>query len=151
MPVRVISLPLSLAACALLVSQTARADDPAWTPDEQAIAAADTAFHEASIRTKEQAWRDFASDEATLPAGRGKDDVAAYYAKVYARPGFTLDWRPAFAKVFGDIGVTSGPFEMHQRDKDGRDSRRTGSYVTVWNREKDGAWRFVWDGGSFDK
>jgi ketosteroid isomerase-like protein len=52
--------------------------------------------------------------------------------------------------VVGDIAVTSGPFESHVLDDKGKDRKTTGRYVTVWQRQKDGGWRFVWDGGTDD-
>jgi len=51
----------------------------------------------------------------------------------------------------GDVGMTSGPYESHVQDAQGIDHRSAGNYVTVWQRQKDGQWRFVWDGGTPDK
>ena len=122
--------------------------DPAWSADEKAAAAADEAFHAASLTRGGQAWKDFADADVALPGARGKDEVGALYGKVYAKPGFRLDWHPTFAKVTGDIAVTSGPYEKHVKSESGADTRSTGTYVTVWQRQKDGGWRFVWDGGT---
>ena len=118
------------------------------SPDEKAVAAADEAFYQASLARKGQAWKEFADADATLPAGKGKEAIGAYYDKVYAKPGFSLSWHPDYAKVVGDIGVTSGPYESHIQDKDGHDKPGHGKYVTVWQRQKEGGWRFVWDGGT---
>ena len=124
------------------------AADPAWSSDEKAVAAADDAFHSAALARKGQAWKDFASPDAALPGARGKDEIGALYDKLYARPGFRLDWHPTYAKVVGDIAITSGPYERHILNKSGADERSTGTYVTVWQRQKDGGWLFVWDGGT---
>jgi len=133
----------------LLAVQSAQAQAPvAGSPDERAVAAADEAFYQASLARKGQAWKEFADADATLPAGKGKDAIGAYYDKVYAKPGFSLSWHPDYAKVVGDIGVTSGPYESHVQDADGRDKPGHGKYVTVWQRQKEGGWRFVWDGGT---
>ena len=120
------------------------------TPDEQAVAAADIAFFQASLATKGTAWKEFADEHASLPVGTGKDAIGIFYAKLYATPGFSLSWHPEFVKVVGDIGVTSGPYESHNLDAQGQDKRGTGNYVTVWQRQKDGGWRFTWDGGTPD-
>ncbi|HEY0912876.1 MAG TPA: DUF4440 domain-containing protein [Bradyrhizobium sp.] len=126
----------------------AAAADMAWNADEQAVAATDAAFYDASRDKQAQAWVDFADDSATTQSGYGKSEIGAAFEKLYARPGFTLSWHPTFAKVVGDIGVTSGPYEMHLTDAQGQDRRSTGDYVTVWQRQRDGQWRFVWDGGT---
>ncbi|HLZ67824.1 MAG TPA: hypothetical protein VKQ29_16485 [Aliidongia sp.] len=141
---------IPLALC-LSGNPAARAADTTWTNDEQAIAAADTAFYNASREQHGQAWADFADDTANTQVGHGKAEIGAAFDKIYARPGFTLTWHPVFAKVVGDIGMTSGPYERHQTDAQGQDQRSTGNYVTVWLRQPDGQWRFVWDGGTPDK
>lgn len=129
----------------------ASAANPPWTGDEQAVAATDTAFYAASREKHGQAWADFADDSASTQVGHGKAEIGAAYDKIYARPGFSLSWHPTFAKVVGDVGITSGPYELHQADAKGQDKHSTGKYVTVWQRQADGQWRFVWDGGTPDK
>ncbi|HEV2673533.1 MAG TPA: DUF4440 domain-containing protein [Aliidongia sp.] len=137
--------------CGLLGSALAHAADPAWNADEQAVAAADEAFFAASRDRHGDAWGDFADENATIQGGHGKVEIRAVFEKLYARPGFTLTWHPTFAKVVGEVGMTSGPYEMHRLDAQGQDLRTTGRYVTVWQRQSDGQWRFAWDGGTEDK
>lgn len=133
-----------------LMAPAAGAADPPWTPDERAAAAADDAFHAASLTRKGQAWKEFADADATVAGARGRDAIGALYDTIYGRPGFRLDWHPTYAKAIGDIVITSGPYERHVRSEAGEDKRSTGTYVTVWQRQKDGGWRFVWDGGTPD-
>ena len=144
---------LALTAFVLCLScaHAARAADPGWNADEQAVAATDTAFYQASKTQHGRAWADFADETATTQVGRGKAEIGAGFEKLYARPGFSLAWHPVFAKVVGDIGMTSGPYERHLTDAQGKDLRSTGHYVTVWLRQPDGQWRFVWDGGTPDR
>jgi ketosteroid isomerase-like protein len=144
---RLLLVPVALLALAVA---PAGAAEPGATADEQAVMAADQAFYEASREKHGQAWADFADENATLPAGHGKPEIGAFYDKLYARPGFALSWRPTYAKVVGDLGITSGPYEAHRQDAEGQDRPSTGSYVTVWQRQNDGTWRFVWDGGTQD-
>ncbi len=117
------------------------------TPDEQTVMAADSAFHAASLTGGGQAWRDFADADALAGGQRGKDAIGAFYKKFY-QPGVHLDWHPTYAKVIGDVGITSGPYRYH---KDGDDKpAQTGRYVTVWRRQSDGGGRFAWDDGTPD-
>jgi len=135
----------------LSAGSPAHAADPAWSADEQAVAAADTAFYNATLVKKGQGWVEFADEKATSGVDHGKAAIGATFDKLYARPGFSLIWHPTFAKVVGDVGMTSGPYESHVQDAKGVDHRATGNYVTVWQRQQDGQWRFVWDGGTPDK
>ncbi len=119
--------------------------------DEQAVLATDRAFHAASITDKEKAWGDFAADDASAAGAHGKAAVQAFFAGIYAKPGFRLDWEPGFVRVFGDYAVSSGSYMQHVTAKTGDDITSTGTYLTVWARQKDGTWRFAWDGGTMDR
>jgi ketosteroid isomerase-like protein len=57
------------------------------------------------------------------------------------RGGPPLTWWPLWAGVArsGDLGFTTGPFAL--------DGKRLGFYFTVWRRQADGSWRWVFDGG----
>jgi ketosteroid isomerase-like protein len=54
-----------------------------------------------------------------------------------------LFWWPAYAGIArsGDLGFTTGPFSV--------DASRAprGQYFTVWRRQPDGSWKWIWDGG----
>ncbi|MGE3929557.1 MAG: hypothetical protein AB7G05_05295, partial [Hyphomonadaceae bacterium] len=54
-----------------------------------------------------------------------------------------LFWWPAYAGIArsGDFGFTTGPFSVDEA----RAPR--GQYFTVWRRQPDGSWRWLWDGG----
>ncbi|KQY89942.1 DUF4440 domain-containing protein [Brevundimonas sp. Root1423] len=53
-----------------------------------------------------------------------------------------LEWWPNFAGAShsGDFGFSTGGVKLG--------GRRTGQYFTVWNRQADGSWKWVYDGGS---
>lgn len=58
-----------------------------------------------------------------------------------------LTWKPIHAEIAasGDLGYTTGPFELRAT----RDAKETshGHYVTVWKKQADGTWKAVIDGG----
>lgn len=62
----------------------------------------------------------------------------------------SLTWRPVYVHVAGsrDIGYTIGEYVSTGRGPSGAAVQRFGKYLTVWRREKNGAWRFVADGGN---
>lgn len=59
-----------------------------------------------------------------------------------------LTWKPAFADISlaGDLGYTTGPYEF-RKSKEDKGPASYGHYVSIWRREKDGAWRVVIDVG----
>ena len=53
----------------------------------------------------------------------------------------SLKWWPVWAGIAqsGDIGFTTGPYTSGEK--------RFGQYFTVWAKQADGAWRWIYDGG----
>jgi hypothetical protein len=58
----------------------------------------------------------------------------------------TLEWYPAFAQTAGsgDMGYTTGPWKY--RSADGKAAAQ-GTFLSVWRKQPDGAWRVVLDCG----
>ncbi|MEE9363592.1 MAG: nuclear transport factor 2 family protein [Cellulophaga sp.] len=63
------------------------------------------------------------------------------------RPNETLIWKPTFVDVSlsGDLAYTYGDATFTVIDSLGNKKERTSVYHTVWKRQEDGNWRFVWD------
>ncbi len=59
-----------------------------------------------------------------------------------------LSWWPGFADVSaaGDLGYSTGPYESRKNAADAAPSS-FGNYVTIWRRQKDGAWKAIVDFG----
>ncbi len=77
---------------------------------------------------------------------RGKDSIALWY-KENPRPDQTLTWKPDFVNVStsGDLGYTYGTAIFTTTDSLGNKTVRKAKFHTVWERQADGTWRFVWD------
>jgi ketosteroid isomerase-like protein len=73
---------------------------------------------------------------------RGKAAVADAWKRFYEGPRAPFSWAPERVEVLdsGTLGMTSGPVY----DETGK---RTGTFNSVWRREKDGKWRIVFDIG----
>ncbi|MCF8504677.1 MAG: nuclear transport factor 2 family protein [Caulobacter sp.] len=52
-----------------------------------------------------------------------------------------LEWWPIWAGISasGDLGFTTGPYSVA--------GKRRGHYFTVWKKQQDGQWKWVFDGG----
>lgn len=55
--------------------------------------------------------------------------------------GPKLEWWPVWAGIAssGDLGFTTGPYAV--------DGVRGGHYFTMWKKQADGSWKWVYDGG----
>ncbi len=72
------------------------------------------------------------------------------YTEIQGTGGFGLTWYPIFAQVsaFGDLGYSTGPYE-YRADPKTEKADIYGTFLTVWKRQADGAWKAVLDRGVF--
>lgn len=97
------------------------------------------------------AFSHFADSNAVIK--RGKDSLIygrAGIAHYYAAPHFKnarVSWATDFVSVSanGDMGYTYGKYLWINTDSIGNTSQSTGIFHTVWKRQADGSWRYVWD------
>ena len=89
------------------------------------------------------AFRRAAAPEA-LTLSPGPVNAQANLADIDGDGETTLAWAPAYAgiSVGGDFGFTTGPFWARGRDG------ILGHYFTVWQRQPDGAWKWIFDAGT---
>ena len=60
---------------------------------------------------------------------------------------FILSWEPLFEKISecGDLGYTYG---LHTSTDKLTGEITGGTYITIWQKQKDGSWKFVLDTGT---
>lgn len=79
---------------------------------------------------------------------RGKKQLKAFY-KNFDHPdkSIRLVWKPDFVDVSrsGDLAYTYGTYTFSRRDEKGVLHTSTGIFHTIWKRQQDGSWKFVWD------
>jgi ketosteroid isomerase-like protein len=65
-------------------------------------------------------------------------------------PNSSLKWEPIFADMAssGNLGYTYGKYESTALDSLGNQQKTYGYYVSIWKKQKDGTWRFVFDAGN---
>ncbi|MBX2877860.1 MAG: nuclear transport factor 2 family protein [Saprospiraceae bacterium] len=117
----------------------------------------------AEIVAVEKAFNDMAQEEGLIKAFeyyaaedgvirrskkvlKGKQAIREWYEKD-VRPNETLTWTPAFVDVSqsGDMAYTYGDFVFTYPDTSGAMKQNKGIFHTVWKRQGNGEWRFVWD------
>ncbi|MCR9252171.1 MAG: hypothetical protein NXI20_17220 [bacterium] len=100
----------------------------------------------------EKAFLAYAAEDAVIKR-KGKlvisrDSLKSYFKNSNPSTGTeVLTWEPDFVDVSnsGDLGYTYGKFIYSLTDSAGNVTENTGYFHTVWKRQKDGAWKFVWD------
>jgi ketosteroid isomerase-like protein len=76
----------------------------------------------------------------------GKENIRIYYEKKGIKDA-TVNWTPDFIDVSksGDLGYTYGKYVWKIKDSDGNIMEYRGVFHTVWKRQRDNGWRYVWD------
>ena len=96
------------------------------------------------------AFSHYADSSAVINRGgaviHGKDSIRLYYQASRFK-SMSLTWEPDFAAVSSsaDLGYTYGKYLLTARDSTGKETRSRGIFHTVWKKQSDGQWRFVWD------
>ena len=127
-----------------------RADGP------EALMKADMDFDRVTAEKGIDGWVSFFAEDGMqlTPEGniKGHQAIRAYMGPAFARPGFSLRWKPTFADIgnSGDLGYTTGTYESRGTDAQGDLVARTGRYVSIWKKQKDGSWKVVLDTGAPD-
>ncbi len=98
------------------------------------------------------AFLTYADDNAVLMRNNkliiGKEAIQSDFAnKEEILKSLNLKWAPDFVDVSssGDMGYTYGEYEMTKTDSLGNSQIETGIFHTVWKRQEDGSWKFVFD------
>jgi ketosteroid isomerase-like protein len=120
---------------------------------EAAMLKADREFNQAAVDRDMERFLSFVSETAVFDSadGPGRDAVKKAWAPFFQPGGPSISWTPTKAEslVAGDVGYTVGTWLRGGKDAQGKNViARTGQYLTVWRKEKDGVWRVTFDTGS---
>jgi ketosteroid isomerase-like protein len=93
----------------------------------------------------------YADSNATIRRGKdslihGKDGIRNFYAAAFYKTA-TVSWSPDFVDVSPDgrMGYTYGKYTWQSKDSTGKVNEARGIFHTVWKRQSDGSWKYVWD------
>jgi len=121
--------------------------------EEELIRKTDLAFSEYSMKNGfTEAFLHYASDDAVLlrknsmPV-KGIEAITSVYGKM-DDSNLVLSWEPLFVKVSssGDLGYSYGRYTL--KAKSSGSEPEYGTYVTIWEKQKDGSWKWVLDSGN---
>ena len=76
----------------------------------------------------------------------GKNSLISQFAN-RSDTSFVLSWEPVYARIAksGDLGYTYG---YYARTIKSTGVVSKGTYITIWEKQKDGTWKFVMDTGT---
>ena len=77
---------------------------------------------------------------------KGRENIRLFYENPKYN-GTEVSWSPDFAEVSDDgtLGYTFGKYVWKMKDTSGSLTEYKGVFHTVWKKQKDGTWRYVWD------
>lgn len=132
----------------LYCSNPASIDKAVWIEE---IHQAETAFNDmAAEQGLQAAFLAFAADSAAINRSnqviKGKAAIRTYFEQ-QTLGDVRLSWEPEFIDVSedGSMGYTYGPYTFSARDTSGRLMESTGIFHTVWKRQPNGSWKYVYD------
>ncbi len=135
-------LALASAGCAKKVDVTAA---------KTALQTADADWS-ASVAQGADAFAGFVAADGVImppnePAVNGPAAAKDWAAKMISMPGFGVTWTANVVEVAasGDVGVTSGSYDLHANAPDGSTFSDHGKYLTVWKKDASGAWKVAHD------
>lgn len=121
-------------------------------PDTKEIYQTEKAFEKmCADKGVAEAFAAFAADSAVIKRGNdslisGREAIRNYYnSPVYKTA--VVKWTPDFIDIAkaGDMAYSYGKYNWTLTDSAGEVTNYTGVYMTVWKRQKDGSWKYVWD------
>lgn len=98
----------------------------------------------------QKAFLTYAAEDGVLSRDnkviQGKEAMSTWF-EGQSLENVQLEWTPDFVDVAasGDLGYSYGKFVFSALDKDGETMKSEGIFHTVWKRQANGEWRFVWD------
>ena len=76
----------------------------------------------------------------------GKENIKKYYSNRKFKKA-SVTWKPDFVEVSADgaMAFTYGKYTWTVEDSLGNKKDFKGVFHTVWKKQKDGSWKYVWD------
>jgi len=98
-----------------------------------------------------QAFYYFADENAVIKRENdtlitGNEGIRTYYA-ARENKNTTVNWTPNFIDVSdcGTLGYTYGNYIWKIKNTEGEITEYKGVFHTVWKKQKDNTWKYVWD------
>jgi ketosteroid isomerase-like protein len=98
-----------------------------------------------------EAFTFYADENAVIKRGNdslifGKEGISNYYSHRDLKKA-TVNWTPDYINFSkcGDLGYTYGKYIWRFINEKGDTIKYQGIFHTVWKKQPDGSWRYLWD------
>jgi len=98
-----------------------------------------------------EAFYEFADENAVIKRKndtliKGNENIRKYYLNIDLKNA-VLSWAPDFVGVAddGSLAYSYGSFLWKNKGADGKTVESKGVFHTVWKKQSDGTWKYVWD------
>jgi ketosteroid isomerase-like protein len=138
---------VALFLCLVFSSGVARAADPSPAEAARAMVESERKFYQTGQeKGTRAAFLAFLADDAIVFRPGPVNGKEAWGKR--AETGLDLIWEPTFAAIArsGDFGYTTGPAKWKANKKDEK-FLGYGQFVSIWKKQKDGAWKVALDLG----
>jgi ketosteroid isomerase-like protein len=146
-----------LALCVMVLGTGACTSSPPPETLQKELMEVDRAFCEAAIeKGRTAAFLEFMAPDGVIYPWQGSPihgieqfrELAGKADAGAVEPTFV--WEPLYADVAesGELGYTLGSYTATIDGPEGPQLVRRGHYVTIWKKQEDGFWKFVFDGGN---
>jgi len=77
---------------------------------------------------------------------KGKENIKAYYLNK-PNKNVSINWTPDYIDVSedGTLGYSYGKYILKTTKQDGSVTESKGIFHTVWKKQADNSWKYVWD------
>lgn len=149
---RIISIPTCFIICCLLFYSCKTDTSNLREQAKKEIAQAEKDFEKmAGEKGIAEAFWYYADSNAVIRRSgdsviKGKEGIKKFYSTDYFKTA-SVKWSPDFvdAAEKGDLGYSFGKYTWEARDTSGKLTQAKGIFHTVWKKQKDGTWKYVWD------
>lgn len=149
---RIIQTCLTLLSLCVLFCSCKTDSDDLQEKAKQEIALAEKDFETmAAEKGIAEAFEFFADSNAVIKRSNdsvipGKENIRKYYSAEFYKNA-SVKWSPDFvaASEKGDMGYTYGKYVWLSKDSSGKVNESKGMFHTVWKKQNDGTWKYVWD------
>jgi ketosteroid isomerase-like protein len=98
-----------------------------------------------------EAFYDFADNNAVIKRKndtliKGNENIRKYYQSTDLK-NVVLSWTPDFVGISedGTLAYTYGKYIWKSKDSNGKTVESRGVFHTVWKKQSDGTWKYVWE------
>ena len=140
------AVSFALAFALLPAALAAQAPPAALTAFTRQVFVAESSFAATMARRDSVAFAGFVAPDAIFfgekTVQRGRAAVVERWSRFFTEPAAPFSWRPEKVEVLdsGTLAMTSGPVLDPQ-------GQRIGTFNSIWQRQKDGSWKVVFDKG----